>query len=77
MCFYKKTQHKFNLVNILAKISQRTYRISKLGSSENSGGRYPDKLLLSSRLQRAKIHLTKYGKNMKREEEALIQKKRN
>ncbi|KAM1037172.1 hypothetical protein ACFX2J_031769 [Malus domestica] len=32
--------------------SKKTYNINKLGNSENPGKRYPDKLLLSRRLQK-------------------------
>ena len=38
-------------IHIMFQESRKPYTISKFGNSENSGGRYPDKLLLSRRLQ--------------------------
>lgn len=48
----ESTDVKIKRYSLQNKYKDRTYSISNFGNSEYSGGRCPDKLLLSSRLQK-------------------------
>ena len=44
---------------------EEKYSMCKSGKFENSGGRYPDKLLLSKSLQRIEIYITNHSPHLK------------